>query len=321
MLFRKRTGLLVLFLFLLGGGFFCKKTADPLLMPEAAPLLNDSVSFIVMGDWGRYGHLGQKQVAAQMHKYGKLHNVQFVITTGDNFYPIGVSSVTDVHWQRSFENVYIYDSLPVKWYPVLGNHDYMANPQAQIDYSANSSRWTMPARYHALKQKVSGLDSVLLVFADTNPFIPYHYGPDFSMADLKLQDTAVQTRWLQSTLKTSNDRWKIVIGHHPFYSVGEHGNNPALTQRLKPLLLQHQTDFYIAGHDHDLQHHQQPGEPLHYIVSGGGSENRSVQPQSGALFAKAVPGFLVMTLYSEKAKLYFYDKDGALLYERQINKP
>ncbi len=296
------------------GGFFCKKSS------ETQVTTNDSLSFIVLGDWGKYGRQNQKEVAAQMIKYGKIHDTRFVITTGDNFYPVGVRSITDTHWQLSYEDVYIKDSLPVNWYPVLGNHDYLSNPQAQIEYASVSDRWVMPGRHYAIKQKVNGADSLLLVFTDTSPFISYYHRPEYTMADLKTQDTAAQTRWLQATLKASADRWKIVVGHHPFYSVGAHGDNPDLIKRHKPILLQNKTDFYIAGHDHDLQYLKQPNEELHYLVSGGGSENRSVQPNAETLFAQATPGFLIITLYSKKAHFYFYDKDGQLLYQQQIDK-
>jgi hypothetical protein len=278
----------------------------------------DSISFIVVGDWGKDGGEVQKPVADQLDVFSKKFNAQFIISTGDNFYPAGISSVTDVHWKSSFENIYNKAGHQISWYPVLGNHDYQSNPQAEVDYSLQSSRWKLPARYHSFKKNINDSSSAQFVFTDTSPFVEEYYGRQ--MTDLKRQDTAVQIRWLSQTLSESHDNWKIVIGHHPVYSVGKHGNTLELIQRFRPLLDQTRSDFYIAGHDHSLQDILMPDDPVHYLVSGAGAENTYVHPNDHSLFARATPGFLVMTLYPHRANFYFYNQRGELLYRRQVLK-
>ena len=120
-----------------------KKYASTSSTWDSLNLDADSISFIVMGDWGKYGGGSQKPVAAAIDDYSKKFHAQFIITTGDNFYPAGVSSITDSHWQLSFENVYNKDGHQIRWYPTLGNHDYQQNPGAEIQYSSISNRWTM----------------------------------------------------------------------------------------------------------------------------------------------------------------------------------
>jgi tartrate-resistant acid phosphatase type 5 len=276
----------------------------------------DSISFIVMGDWGKYGGQSQKPVADAMNEYSKKFNAQFIITTGDNFYPTGVSSTSDSHWQLSFENVYNKEGHQIPWYPVLGNHDYQKNPNAEIEYSTKSDRWKMPARYYTVKKNINLLVSALFVFTDTSPFVKAYYGA--AMSDLPQQDTAAQLRWLQETLSTSKDSWKLVFGHHPVYSVGHHAHTPELIELFKPLFNQTRTDFYIAGHDHSLQYITWPNDSVQYLISGGGSESTPVSPQSYTPFARSSPGFLVMTLYSQRANFYFYNQRGELLYRRQV---
>ncbi len=65
---------------------------------------------------------------------------KFVVAVGDNFYEDGVASVTDPHWQNSFEKVYTAPSLQVPWWAVLGNHDYHGNCDAQIEYTHSPKR-------------------------------------------------------------------------------------------------------------------------------------------------------------------------------------
>lgn len=278
----------------------------------------DSISFIVVGDWGRFGGEYQQAVANQMNNYAINHSIQFIVTTGDNFYESGVVSTTDPHWKGSFEDIYNKPGQQLPWYVILGNHDYRGNPAAEILYATSSSRWKMPARYYALKKNIDPSTTALLVFTDTSPFVNEYYGA--GMSDLERQDTASQIQWITNTLEGSNDEWKLVFGHHPVFSVGAHGNTGELVQRFRPLFIQTATDFYISGHDHSLQQLQDPQSKIEYLVSGAGSESTSVNPDINTHFARAVPGFLVMTLYARKAQYYFYDYKGVLLYRRQVMK-
>lgn len=278
----------------------------------------DSISFIVMGDWGKFGQQSQRSVADAMNEYSKKFRAQFIITVGDNFYPTGVLNTNDPHWQLSFEKIYNKEGHQLPWYPVLGNHDYQLNPQAEIEYSSISDRWKMPSRYYTVKKNINAVASALFVFTDTSPFVSSYYGA--AMTDLPKQDTAAQLRWLTQTLFTSNDTWKLVFGHHPVYSVGVHSNTPELIERYKPLFNQTRTDFYISGHDHSLQYLSISGDLVYYLVSGGGSESTPVDPKSYTPFAISSPGFLMMTLYSRRANFYFYNQRGELLYRKEILK-
>lgn len=301
--------------------FFCLLLAScgPKLTGVARDIQSaDSLSFIVIGDWGVSGLPAQVRVAEQIDKISRRNNVQFIITTGDNFYPRGVASVTDSHWHKSFEAIYNKEGHMVPWYPTLGNHDYNGSPAAQIAYSQKSNRWKLSAPYYSFRQK-AGKASVTFAFADMNPFIRSYY--NHPMPELKGQDTAAQYQWLQQTLSAPAD-WKIMIGHQPLYSVGSHGSSPELIARFKPLLLQTGTHFYLAGHDHNLQHIQQPGEPVHYLVSGGGGRGLYALKATDAStrFARSSHGFLLMTFYADKANFYFYDDKGDLLYHQQVKR-
>jgi hypothetical protein len=279
----------------------------------------DSLSFIVMGDWGKDGTGHQKTVADQMDIMSRQYNAQFIITTGDNFYDRGVESTSDLRWKTSFENIYNKKGHWIKWYPTLGNHDYGLNPQAQVEYSGVSTRWNMPARHYKLQKKVDGKHKALFVFTDTSPFVSSYH--ERTMADLKRQDTAAQLKWLKKTLTGDKHRWKIVVGHHPLYSSGAHGNTPELIERFKPVFLHTKTDIYLCGHDHTLEHYAQPEESTHYLVSGGGGAGLyKIRSNPFSRFAKSSAGFLVVTLYADKANFYFYNETGELLYREQITK-
>ena len=52
-------------------------------------VVDHSVDFLVLGDWGRNGHYAQRQVAEMMDVAMWQLSADFVVTTGDNFYSNG----------------------------------------------------------------------------------------------------------------------------------------------------------------------------------------------------------------------------------------
>lgn len=265
--------------------------------------LPDELNFLVLGDWGRRGNWQQQAVADQMAAVADTLECDFVISTGDNFYPDGVTGINDSHWLETFENVYSAPSLHIPWYPVLGNHDYNGNTKAQIEYSQISSRWQFPARNYSKVYDVGGSFTVQLVFFDTMPLLE-----DFGA------DPWRHLQWLDETLGETDSDWKMVIGHHPVYSSGNHGNTDVLIEELVPILEYHQVTAYFCGHDHDLEH-LKPDGPTHYIVSGAGSSVRPVNPTDITRFSQSIPGFVVVRVYDKSFTLAFIDYEGNLLYE------
>jgi acid phosphatase len=276
-------------------------------------------NFLVVGDWGRDGSNHQRDVAAQMGKTAASLASACVVSVGDNFYDDGVASVGDRQWRTSFEDIYTAASLQIPWYVVLGNHDYRGTPQAQIDYSATSSRWRMPSRYYSVSGASLGAPHLDLFFIDTSPLVhKYREKVDGKIAaNVAAQDVTAQLRWLDATLGASSARWKLVIGHHTLRSGGSaHGETPEIVAAIDPLLHKHGVQAYINGHDHDLQHIRRGG--VSYIGSGAGSEVRPVKAVEGTLFCAERSGFASLTSTPDALKLEFRDFGGASLYQATI---
>ncbi|MFN4315909.1 MAG: purple acid phosphatase family protein [Chitinophagaceae bacterium] len=284
--------------------------------------LDKALHFLVMGDWGRNGENYQKEVAAGMGKAAHDLDASFIVATGDNFYPYGVASTQDYHWISSFETIYTAQSLHVKWYPVLGNHDYASNPDAQVAYSSISSRWTMPARYYAKTFRV-GRDSLLMLFMDTDPIEKMQRSVPNDSIKYPVGAVDRQLRWLDSALLHSQARWKMVVGHHPLYTGGWRKNSKdteALRKLLGPIFEKHRVDAYIAGHEHHLEHIK-PAGATHYIISGAASEARPVTkyPDIG-LFAEGTQGFATFSLTENELLIQFIDHRDKIIYRTKIQK-
>ena len=285
-----------------------------------------ALHFIAMGDWGRNGADHQLQVAKQMGVTANEIGSKFTIATGDNFYPSGVISEFDPLWNYSFEAIYTDFRLQWDWYPVLGNHDYISKPDAQVKYSAISRRWKMPARYYSKVFSINGdtTEQVLLVFIDTNPLIPEFYKNSEYGPNVKGQDTVKQKRWMEKLLSntSSNIKWKIVIGHHPMYTGGsrtEGYDTKAIRNSLKPLFDKCKVDVYLSGHEHSLQHMQSSGN-LHHIISGAASEKTPARLIENSLLAASDYGFFVFSVTGNELLLQAVNHTGKIIYNYTIKK-
>jgi hypothetical protein len=266
----------------------------------------DALRAVVIGDFGYAGSgSGQQNV---LHAIRESHAVQpfrLGITVGDNFYPSGVSSVSDSKWKSVWEAGYTPLGFP--FYAALGNHDYQGNEQAQVDYSAQSQSWRMPFRYYTF---AAGPVRFFALDTDEGTTGIWSFGRAWSDA---------QASWLEGELRRhAAARWKVVYGHHPIQSDGHHGDTRRLRDKLLPILANHKVHAYVAGHEHELQMHvmKEPRtgvEVEQWIAGGGGKDLRSVTARR-AKFARSAHGFLTIEANGTELKLRLVGTDGKALY-------
>ena len=87
----------------------------------------ETVNILAIGDFG-YACSETEKLADVMNTYVLTNalNLSCVFGLGDNFYPSGVASVEDKHFQNTWRDIYLkHPSLRVPWFIALGNHDYM----------------------------------------------------------------------------------------------------------------------------------------------------------------------------------------------------
>jgi tartrate-resistant acid phosphatase type 5 len=256
---------------------------------------NQPVRVLAFGDFGT-GSPGQKQTAAAMADLHKKTPFDFGITLGDNFYPAGMASPTDARWKNLWDE--LYDPLKIKVYASLGNHDWILSdsPAAEILYSANSQSWRLPSPYYTFTA-----GPVQFFALDTNEI------------------SEAQLMWLDAELKDSTAKWKIVYGHHPIYSDGDHGDSLVLGQRLLPVL-KNRVDIYLVGHDHILNHIKSEAGVEFFVSGGGGAGLYRVKPVARSLFAQAINGFAVVEANSGSLTVKFIGADSKQLYEYSMRK-
>lgn len=187
----------------------------------------------------------------------------------------------------------------------------------------------MPARYYAkevslnkdkdkeIKSVVTDKkkDKVLFIMMDTDPFLH----------EDKADYVATQMKWLNETLeKASADvKWKIVVGHHPFCTVGPRINNYdtiTMKKALYQTLNDHKVDVYLSGHEHSLQHLKLDGF-THQFISGAGSELTKVTAgEAYSRFQASEHGFMYFSVDANRLNVKAINQVGKVLYETELKK-
>ncbi|KAK6931686.1 Calcineurin-like phosphoesterase domain, ApaH type [Dillenia turbinata] len=285
-----------------------------------------SLSFLVVGDWGRKGTYNQSQVAFQMGKVGETLDIDFVISVGDNFYDDGLTGIDDPAFDQSFSNIYTAQSLQKQWYTVLGNHDYRGDVLAQL----NPILSKMDTRWLCLRSFILNAEIAEFFFVDTTPFVdkyfthPGHSKYDWRGVLPRQEYLSNLLKDVDSALRESSAKWKIVVGHHTIRSAGHHGDTEELVSELLPILKANNVDLYINGHDHCLQHISSTYGQLQFLTSGGGSKAwrgdiNWVNPDVMKFYYDG-QGFMSVQMTEAHVDFAFYDLFGNVLHKWTVNK-
>lgn len=254
--------------------------------------------------------------------------MDYVISTGNHFYPDGVDSMFDFQWTSIFENIYSDPPLNhLEWLVTLGNRDWRKSPTAQIEYQSKSSRWTLPYFRYKKEFLFNSDEKAQFLFISTTPFsdkdrIAYPEVDKYPKKD--------EISWLRKELEKGEGqfRWRFVIGHHPIYSSGPNGNfgYENMTD-IEELFNKHRVDGYFSGHDYILQHLRvnstEFNHTMNYYISGAAGQSigselpRHVFNVFG--YGKS-EGFITLSLTQNQTNIYFLNNKGSVIYHDQKNK-
>uniref|UniRef100_A0A0N4ZG83 Tartrate-resistant acid phosphatase type 5 n=1 Tax=Parastrongyloides trichosuri TaxID=131310 RepID=A0A0N4ZG83_PARTI len=280
-----------------------KCTGDNKCTIEGADL-----QFFLIGDTGGdpiypYTSYAQRRVADAMNELNTYGNYSFVINTGDNIYFNGASHVFDTRFEDSFEYPYDKEYLKMPFYMIFGNHDYLGNIDAQINYTYHSNKWTFPSYYYKINYELVNNDDIVkikFIMLDTMQLCGNTIDIDgdsiFSWLKAEHHDPSgpenetlanAQWDWIEGELQNSREEYLFVVGHYPVYSASEHGPTDCLIEKLDPLLRLYNVTAYFSGHDHNLQdilvHDNKTDTYMTYVVSGGGSKTDRSQKSSNKI--------------------------------------
>lgn len=222
-------------------------TSSATVTPQPSPTSIPPIVFAAIGDYGT-GDQAEADVANLVLSW----QPDFIITLGDNNYPIGAADhIDDAIGQYYHSYIYPYKGNfgegadQNRFFPSLGNHDMISdNGRPYFDY------FTLPGnqRYYDFTW-----GPVHLFALDNIETEPDGVGASSSQAD-----------WLKTGLTASTSAWNIVYMHYPPYSSGWHGSTDWARWPYKDW----GADAVLAGHDHTYERLDVGG--LTYFVNGLG---------------------------------------------------
>lgn len=239
-----------------------------------------STSFAKHCFFGDSGHnnKGQRDVAMLLEKRG----CRYIYHLGDIVYPSGIKSFNDAkvktHFLNHYQNLLNQGSTI---YLTVGNHDALGKKSAWIDVAKQNKGIHFPNLYYStISQR-----AVCVVALDTNSI------SNDQISFLKNVDL-------------DNCKYKILIGHHPYLSSGQHGDSSGSRKRFFEEYVIGKFDAYISGHDHNLSY-EGVIKGTHFAVSGSGGTLRPVKKKR--VFAESKLGILELELKRFDAKWTFVD--------------
>ncbi|ORC90310.1 putative tartrate-resistant acid phosphatase type 5 [Trypanosoma theileri] len=247
------------------------------------------ICFAAIGDWGA-PKPDQSMVIRQLKLLMRQYWVKFIVSTGDNFYPAGVRSLTDAQWADTFERPFSHKAF--KRVPFLisaGNHDLLGKLSVLVEYSKTNPMWFFPAPYFGI---TIPLIKSCTETSDLKNKKDEGTEEDSSSCTADVMDVFVMNSYEDKTwdhqIKSGNDffdarpfndpkrhRWRLVLNHEALLSGSMHGvkmaRNQVFRNRILPFISKHKIHAYLNGDDHLLEIHHLNGTDFITSGSGGGS--------------------------------------------------
>lgn len=216
--------------------------------------------------------------AAAIEEVDARQPVDALLLLGDNAYPSGDPAELRDTVFRPFGPLLAGGT---ELLAVLGNHDVKQGHAAgQVAALGMDGRWW--ARH---------VGEVLIIGLDSNEV-----------------DDPDQLAWLERTLASSTDRWRIVMLHHPPYSAGYQGSRGDVRRAFAPLFERYGVQLVLSGHDHDYQR-SKPINGVTYVVSGGAAGTRRTGEDDFTAVSFSWHNFVELAVFHDRLVIRAVNQD------------
>jgi hypothetical protein len=203
---------------------------------RAAPAGASRFTFAVVGDFGS-GTAHESAVASLIASW----HPDFVLTVGDNAYPLGSAGLLD----RDIFGPYAAVMRESAWFPALGNHDVKADdgkPELAAFHSPGKERWY---RFTWGNAAVVVLDS-----------------------DTSVASGSPQLRFARRAL-ARRACFRFAAWHHPPWEPRGRPHSPGLRRHIVPLVEKDGVQVVFVGHLHAYAR-SRPRHRVVYVAVGTG---------------------------------------------------
>jgi len=224
----------------------------------------------------------RRKVLNQIYDEVRKGDIDFIAHTGD----IVENGTYHTQWEDFLIEAAVEKPVMklVPYYPAPGNHER----HNEKVYGRHNYDTVFPnSRFYTKKFK-----DVILIFLDSG--LIFDQNGDFS--SLTVRDSlyrkylvsrpdSKKSSWLEEQLASAQEKYKIILIHHPLFSYGKHSRDwdetwgMNLEQKrgeLTQLFKEYNVQLIIAGHEHYYEHnvlnYLKKGKTynMHIVVTGGG---------------------------------------------------
>lgn len=203
------------------------------VMPQG---LDTLTRFIYLGDVQDPTGATSKELFEQLRlQHIPTLKPDFITCAGDQ-----IEGPTDTYWQVWYDALGADLSTSLPWIMATGNHEYLKHglareldPRwcAQYPYPANGPEGFEGRSYYI------DLPLIRIIILDTT--------------DINEPWSAWRHRsWLEKVLRSSAQRWQVVVQHHAVEAVRQGRSNTLMKYAIGPILEQYGADLVLQGHDH-----------------------------------------------------------------------
>jgi 3',5'-cyclic AMP phosphodiesterase CpdA len=234
---------------------------------KTSSMENDPFSFTYIGDIQNSIRTDCSWVIRQA--YSHFPDSHFFLFTGDL-----VNKTDDTEWQEFYDTgKWIFSSKPSLATP--GNHEFMDMGIVK-DFSDHWDQFFYfpqngPEKF---KNRIYYTDYQGVRFISID---------GYALVNLTKYEELILS-WLINVLEHNPNRWTVLMNHYPVYSCTIGRDNPAMRQKLAPILEKYGVDLVLQGHDHtycrgrNLMGAGSPENSPMYIVSVAGPKANTINP-------------------------------------------
>lgn len=228
---------------------------------------NDPFSFLYIGDIQNSIRTDCSWVIRQA--YSHFPDSDFFLFTGDL-----VNTTDDREWQEFYDTgKWIFSSKPSLATP--GNHEFLDMGIIK----AFSDHWD---QFFSFPQNGPEKFENRIYYTDYQG-VRFISIDGYALVNLSKYEELILS-WLINVLEHNPNRWTVLMNHYPVYSCTIGRDNPAMRQKLAPILEKYGVDLVLQGHDHTYcrgRNQSGTGNPENspmYVISVAGPKANTINP-------------------------------------------
>ena len=259
----------------------------------------DRFSFLFVGDvQDTIGGIANRLL---MEAWAHHPEVEFLVCGGDL-----TERPANQYWAETFRTLdSIGQSMPML--NVTGNHDYFKGVIRRLE-----RRFPLVFSYF-LDSKVGDNMVYTLNYGNAQLFVLDSNREFFYLW--------TQRKWLEEQLEKSQAKWKILVLHHPLYSIKSNNNNLIQRWMFDDLVNQYGVDLVLQGHEHAyarMTAHYKNGAPAApvYTVSHCSPKNYRIHfDERFDKFGISSRYYQTVTIHGDTLAMAAYDANTHALYD------